>query len=158
MRDLQRIQEADQAGGGEDAGRVGPVRPLLGSGVRLDDRECERHRPRGRRNRGQVVARSRHHLFVAGACGHKGLEGDLDVDGETCRASLVRLEAVPEAAVLVLVAVQGVDDSLGGGVLEESGEGPLFEDPGVGKRELPGLGEAVLVHDPRDTPRRPPPS
>ena len=57
----------------------------------------------GHRNRGQVVARSRHHLFVAGAPGDKRLEGDLDIDRETCRAALVGLEGVAEAAVLVLV-------------------------------------------------------
>ena len=54
-------------------------------------------------------------------------------------APLVGLEAVAEAAVVVLVGAQRVDDAVGRCALEDRGEEALFEDASLPADEVAGV-------------------
>jgi len=78
--------------------------------------------------------------------------GDLDVDGQARRAALIRLQAMAEAAVVVAVASQRIDDPGGRAAFEAGGGQPAFQEPALAQDEGPSSGEFV-VHA-RDVRRR----
>src|SRR5439155_25200248 len=106
--------------------------------------ECERHRAVGRGDRCEEVAGSRDHRLLHGAGGGERVQRHLDVDREAERAALVGLEAVAEAAVVVLVGAQRVDDAVGRCALEDRGEEALFEDASLPADEVAGGGEGIV--------------
>src|SRR5439155_19087677 len=106
--------------------------------------ECERHRAVGRGDRCEEVAGSRDHRLLHGAGGGERVQRHLDVDREAERAALVGLEAVAEAAVVVLVGAQRVDHAVGRCALEDRGEEALFEDASLPADEVAGGGERIV--------------
>jgi hypothetical protein len=92
---------------------------VRGSGIILDDREGQRHRPVLCGVRGQPVTCAPNELVNSEVAGvlhstappdlQEDVESTLHVDGKACRAPLVGFDAMTESPVCVAVSPDGVD-------------------------------------------------
>ena len=95
-----------------------------------------------------VVARKSHALVIMVSIGRASrdhrLECDLDVDRQAGRAALIGLQRVAEAAVVVLVAAQGVDHVVAGLAEEQRGKQSPLQQPRLVEQEAVSRCEYVI--------------
>ena len=138
MVDAELEEQTDQSRRRIERGLVGPVGPVLGTWVCLDDRERERHSAAGvdasRRPRQEVTSPLHHRGVDRAGRSHRG-QGDFLVDRQAGRASLVWLESVAESAVAVLIAAKDIDDPVGRPAQEAGSMEPLLKQTRVARDE-----------------------
>ena len=137
--DAESVRVPGDAGGGVLAGDERDLAPVHRVRVVVDRRERDRHRT-ALGDRGEEVAGGGHEIGGRGADRHQPLEGHLHVEGLARGGQLVGLEAVAEAAVLVAVGGDGVDDRAGATAVEQGLGDPLLEDAALDADEGAGGG------------------
>ena len=85
---------------------------------------------------GQVVAGAEDQALVSRAGRHQRLQRYLDIDGQAGRAPLIRLQAVPEAAVIIAVTAQHVDNAGRRCAFEAGREQPALKQPALAEDEV----------------------
>ncbi len=137
------VQPADQAGGRVETGLIGPLAHVLSARIVLDHRRSQRDRTFRSGYRSEPVDGSANHHLVPRTGGQQDVERGLDIQSEAVGSPLVRLQAVPETTVRVLIPTQRVDDPSGISALEDGGEQPLLDQPGLAPYEITTCGEDV---------------